>query len=131
MPVTIAFTGVREFEAAVTKLQSNMAAATRAAVAEAGHTIQAAAQGQAPVVTGTLRRSIRTRPLTSFGMLGWETDVGPTVVYGRRVELGFHGNDALGRAYSQDGQPYLAPAFADVAPELALIFQAHWRRAML
>lgn len=30
--------------------------------------------------------------------------------YAARIELGFHGEDSLGRFYDQDGQPYLSPA---------------------
>jgi len=36
--------------------------------------------------------------------------VGTNVEYGRRVEMGFVGADALGRIYNQSPKPYLRPA---------------------
>jgi hypothetical protein len=30
--------------------------------------------------------------------------------YAARIELGFHGEDSLGRHYEQDGEPYMTPA---------------------
>lgn len=39
------------------------------------------------VVSGTLRRSIITLPITSVGLGKYATTVGPTAKYGRRVEL--------------------------------------------
>lgn len=37
--------------------------------------------------------------------------VGTTVEYARRVELGFIGQDSLGRNYNQPAKPYLRPIF--------------------
>lgn len=62
------------------------------------------------IVTGTLRRSIRSSALMHWERGGWVKEVGPSTVYGRRVELGFTGTDARGRKYNQPAYPYFGPA---------------------
>ena len=70
--------------------------------------IQNAAKANAPVKTGTLRRSITS----------WEAEDGSLAIavgsrgvpYARRIELGFVGVDSLGRHYNQAPRPYLRPA---------------------
>jgi hypothetical protein len=42
--------------------------------------------------------------------------VGPTIIYARRIELGFKGADSLGRVYDQAPNPYAKPAFEEVIP---------------
>ena len=37
--------------------------------------------------------------------------------YARRIELGFVGQDSLGRHYHQAAQPYMAPAFSNKQDE--------------
>lgn len=67
-------------------------------------------QGGGPgVVTGNLRRSILAEP-ARFNGREWIGRAYPSAIYGRRVELGFHGADARGRVYNQPPYPYLAPA---------------------
>lgn len=66
------------------------------------------AKVNAPVLTGTLRRSIHHEVHHSQG--GATAEIGTDVPYGRRIEEGFVGADALGRVYDQAGQPYLGPA---------------------
>ena len=39
--------------------------------------------------------------------------VGPTVPYGRRIELGYSGTDSKGRTYNQPPHPYLRPAYEE------------------
>jgi hypothetical protein len=58
-----------------------------------------AVQGAGPaIVTGTLRRSIHTEGPTRAGGIGrWQAMIGPSVIYGRRVELEYD-------------YPYMAPA---------------------
>jgi hypothetical protein len=68
--------------------------------------------GQPPMNrTGNLRRSIRGEKITK-GFAKYEAIVGPTIIYGRAVELG--GNFAP-RSWkgttAMRGFPYMAPAF--------------------
>jgi hypothetical protein len=44
------------------------------------------------IVSGNLRRSIQAEPITRFGTADYGTSVGPRMIYGRRVELGFKGS---------------------------------------
>ena len=39
--------------------------------------------------------------------------VGPTVPYGRRIELGYSDTDSKGRTYNQPPHPYLRPAYEE------------------
>ena len=71
-----------------------------------------ATSGQPPMNrTGNLRRSIRGEKITK-GFAKYEAIVGPTIIYGRAVELG--GNFAP-RSWkgttAMRGFPYMAPAF--------------------
>lgn len=63
-----------------------------------------AAREKAPVLTGTLRRSIRAE------VAGREVLVGTELPYARRIEFGFNAADSRGRTYHQQPRPYLRPA---------------------
>lgn len=63
-----------------------------------------AAREKAPVLTGTLRRSIRAE------VAGREVLVGTELPYARRIEFGFNAADLRGRTYHQQPRPYLRPA---------------------
>ena len=54
--------------------------------------------------TGQTQNSYTTDK-TAMGESAWKSETGPTVKWGRRLELGFHGVDSLGRDYSNPGQP--------------------------
>lgn len=130
------WTGVPEFAAALDRIIGAAEAETRAAVAEAAGEVEKQAKQHASgrpgpeVVTGTLRRGITHEPIVPWGVRGWATTVGPTVIYSRRIELGFHGADSRGRHYDQPGYPYFGPAWHAVAPRMTAIYAAHWRRAL-
>lgn len=62
------------------------------------------AREKAPVLTGTLRRSIRAEAVTGGVVVGTE------LPYARRIEFGFNGADSRGRTYHQQPRPYLRPA---------------------
>jgi HK97 gp10 family phage protein len=126
-----AWIGIHEFEAALDDTISKMSAAARQSVSEAASKLEAKAKANAPVLTGTLRRGIMTDPITPYGVGGWQTKVGPTVVYSRRIELGFNGSDSRGRLYHQVGHPYFAPAFEEVAREVSDIFYRNWSKAVV
>jgi hypothetical protein len=48
--------------------------------------------------------------------------VGPTMIYARRIELGFSGPDSLGRVYHQAPRPYVRPVFEAVLPKIRPFF---------
>lgn len=135
--------GLHEFEAAMTKMVADVEAVTRAAVVEGAHAIEAAAKKRATgparwrkgvnypreggpgVVTGALRRSIMVVGPLRTGVGGFRALVGPTVVYGRAIELGHP------RWQRSGGYPYMAPGLADaLAGPLTNIFQRRWAGAI-
>jgi hypothetical protein len=80
-----------------------------------------ATAGQPPMNrTGNLRRSIRGEKINGFGK--YEAIVGPTVVYGRAVELGGSFAPKSWRGTSAvKGFPYMLPAlqkFKVIAPRI-------------
>lgn len=90
------------------------------------------AKQRAPYITGNLRRSIHVGGFGSEGGLEGDTtgtdiggrgrnsvQVGTNVVYARRIEYGFSGEDKLGRRYNQSAQPFLRPA-ADAQRDAAI-----------
>ena len=80
---------------------------------------QKATSGQPPMNrTGNLRRSIRGEKYrVGFGK--YEAIVGPTIIYGRRVELG-GGNWPSGTRF-----PYMAPAYAKFRVIAPTIIRKH------
>lgn len=71
-----------------------------------------AAAGQPPMNrTGNLRRSIRGEKFQK-GFAKYEAIVGPTIIYGRAVELGGNYSPPSWRGtFAVRGFPYMAPAF--------------------
>lgn len=82
--------------------------ALRDAVEAGALIVETDAKIAAPVLTGTLRRSLHTEVTSSDGQA--EALVGTDVPYARRLEFGFVGADRLGRHYNQAARPYLRPA---------------------
>ena len=134
--MSIVWSGVDEFVAALDRVATRTSAELRAAAGEMAGELEKQAKLNASgrpgpeVVTGTLRRGITHDPVTPYGVAGWQTKVGPTVIYSRRIELGFHGADSLGRVYNQPGYPYFLPAVKDSQPRLAAIFARHVAAAL-
>jgi hypothetical protein len=122
--------GVPELRAALDAVVERSTLHAREAVAEAAHLVEAQAKMNATgrpgpnVQTGYLRRSIVVRGPTNEGFW-WSARIGPTAVYGRRVELGFTGTDSLGRTYDQKGYPYLGPAYRYIRGFIPAIFRRH------
>lgn len=81
------------------------------------------------IVSGTLRRSIMFTPPARIAG-GYSTTVGPTTVYGRRVELGFKGTDSMGRYYNQPAFPYFGPAVKEVRTRAHEIAVTNWAAAI-
>ncbi len=75
--------------------------------------VQNDAKRRAPVLTGTLRRSIHTEDRGSHAV-----SVGTDVPYAARQEFGFAGTDSLGRTYQQSARPYLRPALDENRTEM-------------
>ena len=82
----------------------------------AGFGIEAAAKVKVPVLTGTLRRSIHT----VFSSDCMRATVGPSVLYGKFVELGTRHMAA---------RPYLRPAFELVYPKFLDRLKSTLKRA--
>lgn len=65
--------------------------------------------GEPPhVLQGRLRQSIAHQVSVEGAEIVGK--VGTNIEYGRRLELGMHGTDSLGRTVNQEARPYLRPA---------------------
>lgn len=73
------------------------------------------------VVSGDLRRSIKSDPITRYAKADYGTIVAPRMIYGRRVELGFQGSPAY---------PYFAPAAEKLQPQFERDAADIWSAAM-
>lgn len=130
MDVDFHLDGLEKSWAAIDSVATSIGFTTREAVSAAAHLIEKQAKINASgrpgpnVRTGTLRRSIRVTGPRPWGVGGWEAMVGPTVVYGRRVELG-GGNWPAGTKF-----PYMGPA-ASFAQRIGLrsLFSSRWSAA--
>jgi hypothetical protein len=71
------------------------------------------------VVSGTLRRSIQSDGVRAFGPAAYSTRVGPSTVYGRRVELGLAPTGP---------HPYFGPAVKRMRPKLAASAVTAWSK---
>jgi len=80
--------------------------------------------------TGKLRTSIKVAEVKEVGYGRWMSKTGPTMIYGRRVERGFTGQDSIGRNYNQPGYPYMAPGFVKSRDELVGLYEAEVKRAL-
>lgn len=82
-----------------------------------------------------LVKNARGRELSGkFSKAGvlWSAQVGPTVIYGRRLELGYHGTDSLGRNYGNPGQsprPFLSVGLKEAEPAVRDLATAEYLAA--
>jgi hypothetical protein len=119
----------RATQAALSALIAKISAAGAVAVKGAALIVQQAGMADTPVLSGTLRRSWDTREgPTSTGIFSAFT--GPTMVYARRIELGFKGTDSLGRTYNQVPHPYVRPAYTDSLPAVKTFIAGTIARAI-
>lgn len=94
--------GLAKVQRNLKKLGARMRGVTSLDAAEAiGWAILSHAVPEAPVISGTLRRS----GTVERGLKSVRAGFG--VVYARRVHEGFSGQDKLGRTFNQAGNPYL------------------------
>lgn len=109
--------GMDQLDRNVRKLIDAASPPQLAAAAKAGGlVIQNAAKQKAPVLSGTLRRSIHLEVVEQRDGLA-VVEVGTDIEYAARVEFGFDDVDSLGRDYNQPAQPYLRPAVDDHGDE--------------
>jgi len=105
-------------QAALTALAGRLAAVGEKIASRSALAVQAAGMSYTPVKRGTLRRSWRIE-LASTGTGVFTAKVGPSVVYARRIELGFYDmTDSIGRHYMQRGKPYVSRAYHDTVPRI-------------
>ena len=106
-------------KAALDALMVRIEAAGAVGVKAAALLAQRIGLAKTPVKSGTLRRSWRTESLDpGVGLGTYAARVGPTMVYARRIELGFRGPDKLGRVYDQAPHPYVQPALVEARPQM-------------
>lgn len=122
----MAILGLAEFEAALRRVAFQAGEAARIAVAKTAAEVEAEAKknfdgahrrgephvgGEKPnVVTGNLRRSIRTDPIKMYALGDYGTVVAPRAIYGRRVELGYPGGGSGPGHQKTRAFPYFVPA---------------------
>ena len=125
------WTGIREFEAAVAKIAAQADVAAKVAVVKIAAKVEAEAKanfegshkkgeahvgGDKPnVVSGSLRRSIVSTPAERYGMWDYGIEVGPTLIYGRRVELEY-------------GYKFMQPAYDKVRPLMVEMLAGEFRK---
>lgn len=81
------------------------------------------APGEPPrTLTGRLKQSVAFEVARETGR--FLLRVGTNVVYGRRLELGFHGRDRAGRNVAQDARPWLRPSVTESLPEIRKLLGA-------
>lgn len=135
--------GIEEFKTGVVKLDEAVIAAAKQASQVAGAELAVAAKATAPHKSGDLAASIAVAPRTvSHTPI---VQVGPTIVYGRRVELGFKGRKSprgvkkrraagvdTGRRGLQPTKknPFLAHALEASRPRIAEIYRRAWANAI-
>lgn len=125
------WSGGKELKAALDRLDPKIDKAVERAIAIASLEVEAAIKAQfrqshpagtetpsspgspPAVVTGTLRRSITTRPPVRLGFGSYRAEVGPTVVYSRVQELG--GSTGRGGATTLPARPFMKPAYDEWA----------------
>lgn len=142
-----AWLGINEALAALTEMDARVDAATMVTTVQVAAELEARAKAnfvgshrrgkphipngppdRPNIVTGTLRRGIRSSPMAKLAG-GYSTMVGPTTIYGRRVELGFRGTDSRGRNYDQPAYPYFGPAVKEVRVRSREIAITNWAAA--
>jgi hypothetical protein len=132
------FEGMDAFRAAIAQMNVKVGLAAQANVRDASAMVVREAMGnfvgshkknkphirngppdRPNIVTGNLRRSIRSSGITSLGGARFEATAGPTAIYGRRVELGYHDRGAY---------PFFGPAVKAVRPRMQAVATSNWAK---
>lgn len=135
--------GLDEVMARMTAMTDEAALQARVAVTGAAAIVERAAKanfqgshakgqphegGDLPnIVSGTLRRSIRTQPVTHVGLASYRTMVAPTTVYGRRIELGYPGGSGRGHQHTR-AFPYFGRAVDSTHAEVGAFASSCWAK---
>ena len=143
--VDIVWDGIREFRDRIDEIIAKADIAARKVVTDGGHLIERRAKQNAPVKTGTLRRSIHVASITKLGPGRWESKTGPSVIYARQREfggtiiprnksvlswVGADGGRIFAKSVYQKGKPYMKPAFDQSVSGLREIYRAAFREAL-
>lgn len=134
-PIVMIWHGLPQLQTKLTTYTDRISVGVRNGVMLAARAVEAGAKREAPVRQrgggGTLRRSIGVEGPFPTGVAAWRAMVGPRVVYGRRVELGFYpgdghqnGVDRLGRQFNQRPNRYMQRGLEKVLPSLKGIIEA-------
>jgi len=102
--------GLDEAKKNLVKLGNQLSRLREPALEAGSLIITNSAKSKVRVKTHDLQRSIHFQTLENT-RIRTIVVVGPTVPYGRRIELGFSGVDRMGRKYNQRPYPYLRPAY--------------------
>lgn len=143
--VHVLWAGIKEFNAALARVQARQLVASRTALRKslslieretkdlltigthAPHEPTMSAPGEPPeLVSGDLRRSVKQSPIEQIGPTRFQGEVGPTIEYGRIQELG----GIAGHNAYLPSRPYLEPAFTNVLPEIFAVFKEEWATAL-
>lgn len=136
--------GVAQLNSAFERMVSSADEVARAIVTESVAVVERAAKGnfegahrkgephvggdKPNIVSGDLRRSITPDPVTREGLNSYSVRIGPRMVYGRRVELGYAGG-GRGRGRQKTGSfPYFQPAVRDSMNEIQEIHRRSWNK---
>jgi hypothetical protein len=135
--VSVVWSGLTEFYKALDKVASDADLAAKEIVVTGAKWVTRAAQenfvgshkrgtpteaqpGEFPmIISGDLRRSIGADPVVREGFSEYATKVGPRMIYGRAVELGY---------MNQKGFPYFQPAVDRITPQLPGLAAEVWGR---
>jgi hypothetical protein len=166
--------GIKELDASIAHLEARFSEAARNVVVKGGALVAQAAQreftsvkgvgvkyrgghvsGDRPHIrTGNLARSIATRDVQMVSPGRWMSTTGPTMAYGRRIELGFRGevkaqsvkqhqrrtpsgdmttvkaHERRGHQVEQNAYPYMSPGFNKAKPELIALYESEFKKAL-
>ena len=73
--------------------------------------------------TGHLMNSIYTENVRKLSSGVWQSQTGPHIIYGRRIELGFHGSGKW-PYYTTRSFPYMKPGVEKSIPVLDVLFNS-------
>ena len=136
-------TGIAEFDLAIKAMEARVDEAARKFVLEGAERIKREAKkifitgSDASITskwhsdawplptrrTGNLMNSIYSDGARKIGTGKWESQTGPHIVYGRRIELGFHGNGHW-PYYTTRPFPFMQPGINNSIPRLDSLFNS-------
>ena len=135
--------GIPEFESAMNKMIIAVDNAARSFVLKGGEVIKREAKNtfltgsDASITekwhsdawplptrrTGNLMNSIYTENVRKLSSGVWQSQTGPHIIYGRRIELGFHGSGQW-PYYTTRPFPYMKPGIEKSIPVLDVLFNS-------